>query len=177
LLVAILLLIMYLYGGWLMVIALGGVGLLCVVLLPVLYFNVFYIRANSNGIEVRNQIGHRQFIPVERIAAITIGKAWAGGLTASDFAFIVSPKGERLGRFYLQNWAPEDFASVANAVGLRLYGRPGRMLDQFHSAKSAEHAARFYGGSLAGVVLGCALPLLLALGLAIAVFVARAGAH
>jgi hypothetical protein len=177
-LLAILIVIMNAYGGWPMAVALGGVGLVSVVLLTLLYFNVFYIRADQNGIEVRNQVGHRQLIPRERIAAITIGKAWAGGLTTSNFAFIVSAKGERLGRFYLQNWNPEDFGRLANALGLHLYGGPGRTLDQFHSAESLEHAARFYGGSaVVGVVIGCALPLLLVLGIAIAVFVARAGTH
>jgi hypothetical protein len=177
-LLAIVILMMYLAGGWLMVVALGGLGVLCVVLLPLLYFNVFYISADADGIEVRNQIGHRQRIPRERIAAVTIGKAWAGSFTAPDFAFIVSPKGERLGRFYLQNWNPEDFGRVANALGLHLYGRPGRTLDQFHSAKALEHVARLYGGSLAvGLIIGCALPALVTLGFAVAFLLARAGGH
>jgi hypothetical protein len=177
-LLAIVILMMYLAGGWLLVMALGTLGILCVVLLPVLYFKLFCIRADSAGIEVRNQIGHRHRIPRERIAAVTIGKAWAGGFTPSNFAFIVSPKGERLGRFYLQNWDPKDFGRIASALGLHLYGRPGRTLDQFHSAKALEYVARFYGGSLVtGAVIGCALPVLLILVLAIAVLLARAGGH
>jgi hypothetical protein len=75
-LLAIVILMMYLAGGWLLVMALGTLGILCVVLLPVLYFKLFCIRADSAGIEVRNQIGHRHRIPRERIAAVTIGKAW-----------------------------------------------------------------------------------------------------
>jgi hypothetical protein len=171
-------LIMYLYGGWFMVVALGGFGLLCVLILPLLYFNVFYIRADAEGIEVRNQIGHRRLIPRDRITAVTVGKTWGGSFTAVNFAFIVSPRGEPLGRFYLQNWDPKDFTRLANALGLHLYGRPGRTLDRFHSAKAVEHVARFYAGSVAaGLILGCSLPFLLILGFAVYVFLTRATSH
>ena len=165
---------LYLWEGWLAILLVGGFGLVCAVLLPVLYFRVFYIRANANGIEIRNQIGHRQFIPRDRIAAVSVGKTWNGGLSTSDYAFIVSPTGDQLGRFILATWNPEDFRRVANAVGLQLYGRPGRSLDQFHSAMALRHTALFYAKSMsAGFVIGCALPLLFVVAIGIVVLFRR----
>jgi Protein of unknown function (DUF2510) len=152
---------LYLWAGWIAVVLIGGFGVACSLLQPWLYFKLFYIRADGNGIEIRNQLGHRQVIRRDRIAAITVGKAWGGSFRSSDFAFIVSPTGDRLGRFYLQSWDPKDFRRLANALGLQLYGRPGRPLDAFHSAGAVRHVALFYAKSLsAGVVIGCAVPVL-----------------
>ena len=117
-------------------------------------------------------------MPRERIGMVTVGKAWDGGLTRPDFAFILSPSGERLGRFYLQNWQPADFARLAHALGLHLYGRPGRALDEFHSGYAIKHTARFLGGSIAlGAILGCAFPVMFVIALAAAVALARVNGH
>jgi hypothetical protein len=171
-------LFLYQAGQWLLVELVVGVGLLCLLVLPLLYFRLFYIRADSTGIEVRNQFGVRKFIPKERIASIALGKAWDGALSTADFVFIVSPRGGRLGRFALQNWIADDFRLVAGALGLHLYGRPNRRLDKFHSAKTVEYAARYYAGSLAvGILFGCGLLFLFLAALAIAIGLARVGAH
>jgi hypothetical protein len=145
----------------------------------VLYFRLFYIRADTTGIEVRNQFGIRKFIPRERIASIAVGKAWDGALGMADFAFIVSPRGGRLGRFALQSWNADAFRLVAGALGLHLYGRPSRRLDEFHSARPVEYAARYFAGSFGvGILVGCGLPLLFFFAaLAVAIGLARAGAH
>jgi uncharacterized protein DUF2510 len=171
-------LLAYAGGGFLMVEALGAFGVLCLILLPFLYFRIVYIKVLPDGLEIRNQFGVRRLIPRAQIAAVSVGKAWDGGLTRPDFAFVVSPSGGRLARFYLQNWDPSDFRRVANGLGLQLYGRPGRALDDFHSAQSLKHVGRFYLGSwIAGTALGCALPLIFVLALVAAVLMSRMAAH
>ena len=157
---------------------LAGLGLVCLLVLPLLYFKVFYIHADQNGVEIRNQVGFPRFVPRERIGMVTVGKAWDGGLRRPDFAFILSPTGERLGRFYLMNWQPEDFVRLAHALGLHLYGRPGRALDEFHSGYAIKHVARLLGGSVAlGTILGCGFPVVFAIAIAVAVALARLKAH
>lgn len=167
---------LYLAGGWLLAVTVAAFGVACAVLLPVLYFNVFFIRGDAFGITVRNQLGVRRFIPRSRIAALTVGRAWDGSLSRPDFAFIVGPDGRRLGRFYLHNWYPDDFSRLANALGLHLYGRPGRALDQFHSARAGEQVARLYGASLAtGLIIGCGLPVLGIAAFGVALLLAHVG--
>jgi len=70
---------------------LTGFALACGIVLPVLYFRVFYIRADQTGIEIRNQVGVRKRIPRDRIGLISVGRVWGGSMTTSDFVFIVSP--------------------------------------------------------------------------------------
>jgi hypothetical protein len=155
---------------------LTGFALVCCIVLPVLYFRVFYIRADQTGIEIRNQVGVRKFIPRDRIGMISVGGAWSGSLTTSEFVFIVSPANEQLARFYLQNWETEDFRRVAQAVGLRLYGMPGRALDEMHSGRAVQRTAMFLGGSmLAGVAIGFALPVLIGLAFFAALILGRPG--
>ena len=162
----------------LLVEVLGAFGLICLVVLPPVYFKVFYIRADQNGVEIRNQVGLRRFVPRERIGMVTVGKAWDAGLSRPEFAFILSPSGERLGRFFLQNWQPEDFARLASALGLHLYGRPGRVLDELHSGCAIKHGVRLLGGSLAlGAILGCAFPIVFVIAIAVAVAMARMSGH
>jgi hypothetical protein len=167
---------LYQAGGWLLVELVGGFGLFCLLALPVLYFRLFYIRADTTGIEVRNQFGVRKLIPRERIASIAVGTAFDGALSTADFVFIVSSRGGRLGRFNLQSWNADDFRLLAGALGLHLYGRPNRRLDEFHSAKPVEYAARYFAGSLVvGILFGCGLLLLFVVALAVAIGLARAG--
>lgn len=153
---------LYEAGGWLMVTAFGVFGAFSVFVLPLLYFNLMQISADARGVRIRNQLGFRRFVPRERIGAVAIGKAWSGGLRSADYAFITSPAAEQLGRFFLDLWDPADFGRIAGALGLALYGRPGRRLDWFHSGRNTERLARFYMRSwVAGAVVGCALPLVL----------------
>lgn len=153
---------LYEAGGWLMVIALGVFGAFSVVVLPLLYFNLMQISADARGLSIRNQLGFRRFVPRERIGAVAIGKAWSGGLRSADYAFITSPGADQLGRFFLDLWDPADFRRIAGALGLDLYGRPGRSLDAFHSGRNTERLAGFYAGTwITGAVVGCALPIVL----------------
>jgi len=155
---------------------LTGFALACGVVLPVLYFRVFYIRADQTGIHIRNQVGVRKFIPRDRIGMISVGSAWGGGLTSSDFVFILSPANEQLARFYLQNWETDDFRRLALAVGLRLYGMPGRALDEMHSGKAVQRAAMLLGGSmLAGAAVGFVVPVLIGLALLVVLILHRPG--
>lgn len=143
---------------------LTGFALACGIVLPVLYFRVFYIRADQTGIEIRNQVGVRKFIPHDRIGMISVGRVWGGSMTTADFVFIVSPANEQLARFYLQNWEISDFRGLAHAVGLHVYGMPGRALDEMHSGRAVQRTAMFLGGwMLAGVLIGFALPVLIGL--------------
>jgi hypothetical protein len=177
-LLAVVVVVMLGAGQGLLLELIGSVALVWILVLPILYFKLFYIRADMTGIEVRNQLGVRRLIPRERIASISIGKAWDGALSTADFAYIVSPAGGRLGRFILQSWKPDDFRLVANALGLQLYGRPNRHLDEFHSAKPVEYAVRYYGASaIVGILVGCALTILLIAGVAVALLLARVGTH
>jgi len=155
---------------------LTGFALACGIVLPVLYFRVFYIRADQTGIEIRNQVGVRKLIPRNRIGMISVGSVWAGSLTSHDFVFIVSPANEQLARFYLQNWETDDFRRLAHGVGLHLYGMPGRAVDELHSGRAVQRTATFLGGwMLAGVAIGFALPVLLGLALFVALILARPG--
>jgi len=155
---------------------LTGFALACGVVLPVLYFRVFYIRADQTGIHIRNQVGVRKFIPRDRIGMISVGSAWGGGLTSSDFVFILSPANEQLARFYLQNWETDDFRRLALAVGLRLYGMPGRALDEMHSGKAVQRAAMLLGGSMvAGAAVGFVVPVLIGLALLVVLILHRPG--
>ncbi|HYR48289.1 MAG TPA: hypothetical protein VER07_05840 [Candidatus Polarisedimenticolia bacterium] len=143
---------------------LTGFALACGVVLPVVYFKVFYVRADQTGIHIRNQVGVRKFIPRDRSGMISVGSAWAGGLTTSDFVFIVSPANEQLARFYPQNWETDDFRRLAHAVGLRVYGMPGRALDEMHSGRAVQRAAMLLGGSMvAGAAVGFVVPVLIGL--------------
>ena len=175
-LLAVVVVVMVRAGQGLLLGLIGGVALVSLLVLPVLYLKLFYIRADMTGIEVRNQLGVRRLIPRERIASISIGKAWDGALSTADFAYIVSPAGGRLGRFILQSWNADDFRLLASALGLHLYGRPNRRLDEFHSARPVEYAARYFAGSLVvGILFGCGLLLLFLVALAVAIGLARAG--
>lgn len=167
-------LMFYPVGGWLGVEILAGFAILCAVVFPVLYFNVMRIEADAPGILIRNQVGFRRFVPRTKIAIVSVGKAWTGGLRTANYAFIVSPTGHQLGRFLLDNWNPDDFHRLANAIGLALYGRPGRSLDEFHSGKTVERTARFYAGSMVvGTIIGLALPLILLVVIVVAVLFNR----
>ena len=149
------LLIVYLDGGWLFAGALAAFAVLCLTVLPILYFNLVSIHADARGVEIRNQFGFRRFVPNERIAEISLGRSWTGGLQSADYAFIVSHNLGQLGRFLLYNWDPEDFRRLAAALGLTLYGRPGRRLDERHSGKNVERTARYLAGSMVtGVLVG-----------------------
>ena len=156
---------------------LTGFALACGTVLPVLYFRVFYIRADQAGIEIRNQIGVRKLIPRDRIGLISAGRVWGGGsMTSTDFVFIVSPANEQLARFYLEYWEADDFRRVAQAIGLRLYGMPGRAIDEMHSGRAVQRTAMFLGGSmLAGAAIGFALPVLLGFALLVALILSRLG--
>jgi hypothetical protein len=155
---------------------LTGFALACAIVLPALYFRVFYIRADQTGIEIRNQFGVRKVLRRERIGMISVGSVWGGSLTTSDFVFIVSPANEQLARFYLQYWETSDFRRLAQAVGLHLYGLPGRALDEMHSGRAVERTAMFFGGSmLAGLAIGLALPALIGLALFVALILSRSG--
>lgn len=162
----------YAAGGWLLAAALTAFGVLCVVFLPLLYFNVMLIAADGSGLTIRNQLGFKRFVPREQIAAVSVGKAWSGGLRSADYAFIVSASGGQLGRFFLDLWDPADFGRLAHALGLELYGRPGRRLDQQHSGRNDERIARFYTGStITGALLGCALVIIPIVAIVVAVLV------
>lgn len=155
---------------------LTGFALVTGAVLPFLYFRVFYIRADQTGIEIRNQVGVRKFIPRARIGMVSVGKVWGGSFTTSEFVYIVSPANEQLARFYLQNWEIADFRRLAGAVGLHLYGAPGRALDELHSGRAVERSAMFLGGSIvAGLVIGFALPVLLGLAIFAALILTRPG--
>ncbi len=155
---------------------LTGFALVCATVLPALYFRVFCIRADQTGIEIRNQVGVSKFIPRDRIGMISVGSAWGGSLTSSDFVFIVSPANEQLARFYLQYWETDDFRRLAHGVGLHLYGLPGRAIDEMHSGRAIQRTAMFLGGSmLAGVAIGFALPVLIGLALFAALILGRPG--
>jgi len=155
---------------------LTGFGLVCLTVLPFLYFRVFYMRADQTGIEIRNQVGVRKFIPRGRIGMISVGSAWGGSMTTSDFVFIVSSANEQLARFVLQNWETDDFRRLADAVGLRLYGMPGRALDEMHSGRAVQRTAMFLGGSmLAGAAVGFVVPVLIVLALFVALILSRTG--
>jgi hypothetical protein len=152
------LLVLYLDAGWLEATAIAVFALLCASVLPVLYFNVMSIHADERGIEITNQVGFRRFVPRQRIAAISVGRSWTGGVRTADYAFIVSPEAGQLGRFLLYNWDPEDFRRLAAAIGLTLYGRPGRRLDEAHSGRNVERTARYLAGSaVAGFLIAGAL--------------------
>ncbi len=155
---------------------LTGFALICGTLLPALYFRVFYIRADQTGVEIRNQVGIRKFIPRARIGMVSVGNVWGGSFTTSDFVYIVSPANEQLARFYLQNWEIADFRRLAGAVGLHLYGAPGRALDELHSGRAVQRTATFLGGAMvAGLAIGFALPVLLGLVIFAALILARPG--
>jgi len=175
LLIPVALLILYLDAGWPAVAAMAAFGLLCATVLPVLYFTVMTIHADERGIEIRNQVGFRRFVPRERIAAISVGRSWTGGLRTADYAFIVSGETKQLGRFLLYNWNPEDFRLLAAALGLTLYGRPGRRLDEVHSGRNVERTARYLAGSaVTGVLIAAALTVG---GLVVVAIVILAGTH
>ena len=158
--------------GWI----LTGFALVSGAVLPFLYFRLFYIRADQTGVEIRNQLGVRKFIPRARIGMVSVGKVWGGSFTTSDFVYIVSPANEQLARFYLQNWEIADIRRLAEAVGLHLYGAPGRSLDELHSGKAVQRSAMFLGGSMvAGLAIGCALPVLLGLAVFAALILGRPG--
>lgn len=156
--VSVVILFAFAAGGWLIGAALTAFGVLCALLLPWLYFNVMLIAADGRGLTIRNQLGFKRFVPREQIAAVSVGKAWSGGLRSADYAFIVSPSGGQLGRFLLDLWDPADFGRLAHALGLEVYGIPGRRLDEQHSGRNTERIARYYAASVVtGAVLGCAL--------------------
>jgi Protein of unknown function (DUF2510) len=163
---ALLALLAFEWGGWLAVVALIALLVWCWAVLMPLYFKLTYIRAGSEGIEMRNLLGIRRTVPRDRIASVAVGKAWMGGLRIPDLAFIVSPSGGRIARMTFMYWELDDLRRLANAVGLPLYGRPGRTLDKFHSAKAVERIAQVYGISLvAGIVTGIVVPVALLAGL------------
>ena len=143
---------------------LTGFAIVCLAVLQLLYFKLFYIRGDASGIEIRNQLGIRKFIPRDRIGMISVGKVWAGGLTTSDFVFVVSPAAEQLAKSYLLYWDIEDVRRLAHSVGLHLYGMPGRPLDELHSGRAVQRTAMYLGGGmLAGLVIGLVLPVLIGL--------------
>ncbi len=107
---------------------------------------------------------------------ISVGSTWGGSLTTSDFVFIVSPANEQLARFYVEYWDTDDFRRVEHAVGLHLYGMPGRAVDEMHSGRAVQRTAMFLGGSvLVGAAIGCAMPVLIVLSLLVALILARPG--
>lgn len=131
-----------------------------------MHLKLSYLRAGPEGLEFRNLLGIRRSVPRDRIASVAVGKAWAGGLRVPAFAFIVSPSGGRMARLNLVFWELEDLGRVARALSLPLYGRPGRRLDKFHSARRAELAVRIFVSSLvSSIVIGIAPPIFLLLGL------------
>lgn len=160
--------------GWRLVLGVAASLLAYLGVFLILYFKLFQLRASREGLVIRNSIGIRRSIPLDRIAAVTVGRAWAGGLSAPDQVFVVSPNGGRLARFYLQNWVLDDMREVAAALGFHLYGSPGRRLNDFYSGHSAERAARVLAGSaLAGAAAGCLVPLVVVV--VIVVFSVTAG--
>lgn len=149
-------------------------ALISIAVLRILYFRLFYMRGDQTGIEIRNQVGIRKFIPRDRIGLISVGNVWGGSLTTNDFLFIVSPAAEQLARSYLQNWDVEDVRKLAHSVGLHLYGRPGRPLDELHSGRAVQRTAMHLSGSMAaGLVIGLVLPVLMALVLFAALVLGR----
>ncbi len=160
---------LYVGIGPLMVWAYGALLLLGVVMVP-LYFRLVYISTGPDGLKTRNQVGVVKRVAREDIAAVAVGKVWNGGLTTVDQFIFVSAGGGTAARFYLQNWELDDVKRLAAGLGLPVYGRPGRPLDEYHSGRAARRAATVLGVS---ALAGCALPfvLLAIFGVAVAVAV------